>query len=615
MSVSESTISASNADRTPGARSAMASTTTAFALRHHLTRTNPIARTPRQGLDPKVNEFKPAATNLYTSANVGVLLQTARAQVFNPEHPQSRMTVRVILDGGSQRSYITSKARDTLSLRAIHQQKMAIKTFGSREEEEHHCDVVRLAVETVNRQVLQLELFVVPLICEPLSNQPIEFCKLEFQHLAHLQLADSCDGSDMTIDILIRSDHYWEIATSEIVRGKKGPTAINTKLGWVLSGPTDMTTQDSSSVNVVTSHTLRVDTHLPIEEGLDSTLRRFWDLESIGIRNDDTTVLGDFSKRIAIDGGRYQVSLPWKETHAALPDNHQLSLKRLRGLLNRLKHNPPILEEYDSLIKDQLRNGIIERVNESEVQPTGEVHYIPHHAVIRQDKKTTKLRVVYDASARGEGPSLNDCLYAGPKFEQSIMDIILRFRSHKVALIADIEKAFLQISIKEEDRDALRFLWFDDVAKKHPEITTLRFTRVPFGVTSSPFLLNATIQYHLNKYTTVFPETVQKISQSIYVDDIAFGADSDDSAFTLYSDSKTMLRDGGFNLRKFVTNSSVLLEKIEENEGALRDGKQSGDTEDESYTKATLGTTQQMNTGRDEGSRCEVESYHRLSDI
>ena len=214
-----------------------------------------------------MNEFKPAATNLYTSANVGVLLQTARAQVFNPEHPQSRMTVGVILDDGSQRSYITSKARDTLSLRAIHQQKMAIKTFGSREEEEH------LAVETVDRQVLQLELLVVPLICEPLSNQPIEFCKLEFQHLAHLQLADSCDGCDMTIDILIRSDHYWEIATSEIVRGKKGPTAINTKLGWVLSGPTDKTTQDSSSVNVVTSHTLRVDTHLPIEEGLDSTLR------------------------------------------------------------------------------------------------------------------------------------------------------------------------------------------------------------------------------------------------------------------------------------------------------------------------------------------------------
>jgi len=94
-----------------------------------------------------------------------------------------------------------------------------------------------------------------------------------------------------------------------------------------------------------------------------------------------------------------------------------------------------------------------------------DVHYLPHHEVLRHDKDTTKLHIVYDASARATGHSLNDCLYVGPPFGQCIFDIILRFRVHEVALAGDIEKAFLMISIVAKDRDALRFLWVDDPFK------------------------------------------------------------------------------------------------------------------------------------------------------
>ena len=77
-----------------------------------------------------------------------------------------------------------------------------------------------------------------------------------------------------------------------------------------------------------------------------------------------------------------------------------------------------------------------------------EVHYLPHHAVVRRDKTTTKLRVVYDASARSNGPSLNDCLNPGPKFDQKILDILSRFR---IAVTADIEKVFLMVSVAAKD--------------------------------------------------------------------------------------------------------------------------------------------------------------------
>ena len=108
----------------------------------------------------------------------------------------------------------------------------------------------------------------------------------------------------------------------------------------------------------------------------------------------------------------------------------------------------------------------------------GRVHYLPHHTVIRQDKQTTWVRVVYDASSSSSGPSLNNCLHTGPKFNQKILEILLRFRSYPVAVVADIEKAFLMISVEPNDRDVLRFLWVKDMTSDQPEIVTFRFSRV-----------------------------------------------------------------------------------------------------------------------------------------
>ena len=137
---------------------------------------------------------------------------------------------------------------------------------------------------------------------------------------------------------------------------------------------------------------------------------------------------------------------------------------------------------------------------------------------------------------------------------------------HKVAVAADIEKAFLMISMMESDCNVLRFLWVDDVSNPNPETIVLRFTRVVFGVASSPFLLNATIRHHLEKHTTAQPELVSKLLRSTYVDDIVTGADSEEAANRLYKESKELLQEAGFNLRKFSSNSSHLRDKIQKEE-------------------------------------------------
>ena len=125
-------------------------------------------------------------------------------------------------------------------------------------------------------------------------------------------------------------------------------------------------------------------------------LRRFWELESLGVFHNDESVYEKFTQSIKLKDKRYEVELPWKESHAVLPDNYQLSEKWLKHLLTRLRKDPEILQAYDNVIKEQLKEGIVEVVDEQHPGEIGDVHYLPHHAVIRRDKSTTKMRIVYD---------------------------------------------------------------------------------------------------------------------------------------------------------------------------------------------------------------------------
>lgn len=143
----------------------------------------------------------------------------------------------------------------------------------------------------------------------------------------------------------------------------------------------------------------------------------------------------------------------------------------------------------------------------------------------REDKQTTKIRAVFDASCKVNGPSLNQCLYSGPNLIAKIFDILVRFRLNKIGILADIKQAFLNIAISREHRDFVRFLWYD-LNSKEEKIITYRFLRVVFGLTSSPFLLNATLRHHLSKYVEKENAVVERICEDLYVDNLVSGGDS-----------------------------------------------------------------------------------------
>jgi len=188
---------------------------------------------------------------------------------------------------------------------------------------------------------------------------------------------------------------------------------------------------------------------------------------------------------------------------APLPSNYRNSFKHLKGQIEKLKNEPENLNASDAIIKEQAQVGIIERVMELETPE--KVHYLPHHAVIRNEAKTTRIPVVHDASSKeGKGcVSLNDCLHVGPALMPLLYDILIRFREKRVALFSDIEKAFLNVEVKLRDQDCLQFLWVNNVDNEQVDPVVYRFCRVVFGVNCSPFLLNATLQYHLDTFVEI----------------------------------------------------------------------------------------------------------------
>jgi len=175
--------------------------------------------------------------------------------------------------------------------------------------------------------------------------------------------------------------------------------------------------------------------------------------------------------------------------------------------------------------------------------------------------------------------------------------MLARFRNNLVGLTADIEKAFLMVSIKEEDRNMLRFLWFDNPEQDRPKLAQFRFNRLLFGLRPSPSILGATIAHHLSLYKQSEPEMSALLEKSFYVDDLLSGTVNDEKTLEIYHKSKRIMADGGFNLRKWNSNSAKVMSEISNSEMPREDSitpkKSWSDVtvieDDQSFAKTTTG--------------------------
>ena len=185
---------------------------------------------------------------------------------------------------------------------------------------------------------------------------------------------------------------------------------------------------------------------------VDNSLKRFWEIEKYGtdrngrlvLTEEERLALGKVKDSLKYENERYRVAVPWKENKPNLPDNKAMALSRLRSTERNLKKNSRVADEYQATIQAYVEKGYLRKVP-SEEQPPANVWYLPHFPVVRIDKSTTKVRIVFDCAAKCDGISLNDMIHAGPKLQQDLFNVLVRFRRNPVGVACDIKEMYLQI--------------------------------------------------------------------------------------------------------------------------------------------------------------------------
>ena len=501
-------------------------------------------------------------------SNVGVLhshgssdkmctvLQTARVKL---QGKKGFTHATILFDTGSDYSYVTSSVVNKIDPEWLTSRPMTYAAFGGKTSKGNLHNVFKLEMQGLHGGRGSLCAAEVKVICAPMVRPRIPARVL--QSFEELEFADTyMENCELSVDILIGLDQYWNFVKQDIVRGIDGIVAQDTVFGWVISG-------SWQGVPKTMSHQL-----LCLTDIQDSELRRFWDLDSIGITSGKSVesdfidpVLDRFNKSITYSEGeqRYEVSLPWKQSidHDRLLDNEKLALNRLSSLSRRLARTPDLEVRYNKALEEMESLEIIREIQPEEKVVPYPVYYLPHHPVVKESSLTTKVRPVFDASAAGyNGVSLNDCMEAGPNMIPSLVEMLVRFRRWRIALTGDITKAFLQVKVCSKDQDVHRFLW--NCGNK---VRVMKFLRVPFGNKASPFLLNATIKYHLSKFSD--SRVIEELKENLYVDDWLSGADTIEEGCKLYQEARAILLEANMALAKSTSNDLEVSDKLFKEDG------------------------------------------------
>ena len=263
-----------------------------------------------------------------------------------------------------------------------------------------------------------------------------------------IQLADPRErDGDLTIEVLIWGDYYCRIVKdASIIRLSSSLVLLPTTFGWIVTRNRTGITANESMVN-----------HITLEH-LDNDLRRFWELQTIGIvprqekpmTTGDFQILQEFRDAYRIEDGHRVVRVPKKNT-CYLSPNRDTPQSMFRTLQKRLQQNDALWTIYEEHILDHVVKEQMELAPNTE-NSTG-LFYVQHHAVKKERRRKTIWRIVFDASSsEGNSPSLNDVLEMGPNLLPAVLAPLLRFRGHPVAIFGDIQQAFLQVSGPEGSR-------------------------------------------------------------------------------------------------------------------------------------------------------------------
>ena len=298
----------------------------------------------------------------------------------------------------------------------------------------------------------------------------------------------------------------------------------------------------------------------------EQLFRLLWTQEEIPgestLSDEDCLAIEHFSNtHKRLPSGAYAVALPRRLPTPLLGESRSVAVKRFRQNERSLQRRDQWQAFADVLNEYSVLDHAEQVPPEDMAKSASEVFYMPAHGVFKATSTTTRLRCVFDASAKSStGVSLNDQLLAGPTLHPRLTTILSRFRLHAVAISSDISKMFCGIHLLPEEKDLHRFL----VRSYEGDLQDWRMRRLTFGVTSSPFLATSVLRQAASDLSETYPLASAALLSDFYVDDCLSGASDISGALHLQQELCQLLNDIGFVLRKWRSNSSELLKHIPE---------------------------------------------------
>lgn len=514
--------------------------------------TNVPQSPPERGV-PSTSDgrFSHQNTTMIAKTNSAVLFPTALINVINSNGYALRF--RALVDACSDESYVTERVVRKLQLKT---NSRLVETSGLGGVSTMSSEsVTSLTIQSLVQPefLMKLQAYVLPKISaiRPTSQLDKPIVPQD------ISLADPNFHLPTEVDMLLGGNVDALISMSGCLKYPDENLVLKqTRLGWIASGG-----KAQSQCFTISTRNQKQETRETLES-LDKNMRRFWEIEEPSKKNLLTTE-EKLAERIyeatteRRTDGKYVVSLPFKNETKTFSNMRKIAMSRYFQLENKLSRNDKLYTEYSDCLNDYISKNHMNEVNPEEFP---NAYYIPHHCVFKESSTTTKLRVVFDASAKDSNMnSLNANLLNGPRLQDDLLDLLIRFRTYKFAFNADIQQMYRQIWINPNDRRFQLMLW-----KPTPgsSIKTYALNTVTFGTTSAPYLAVKTL-YRLAKDERInFPLGSDCLENGFYVDDFIYGADTIEKALQIQKETKRILETAGFNLRKWSANDQRLLDGI-----------------------------------------------------
>ena len=452
-------------------------------------------------------------SNRFSYSNQAVL-STIKLRLIGPK---GEGVFRCFLDGGSEASYIKEDVAIQLGLPVVTQKSFETVLFGGVNQFSHRSLYSSQLSSMDYSTNLHLNLWSCPRITTPLSSVPGDF--------SSYGLSDDLSLGEREIHVLIGADYYYRVIHPSFQRLTDDLVVLDTLFGRTLHGNLEVSTQgppQTSRMNFI---------------GMSDRFA----LESIGI---DVEEISSFSHpKPKIVGNRLEVKLPWLNDSRP-GDNSLQAYKRHDSLINKM--SPTQEFEYDKYIKDLLDSDVVQVVH----PPLTSQYFLPHHGVF----KNGKLRVVFDGGSKdSNGQSINSLLHKGDNLLPLIPIILSQFRFNEFPLTNDLKAAFLQLRLDAEDQQYVKFIWKN---------SCYQFKRVLFGITSSPYLLNSSIQFLLCQWAEKFPLTVSIILASIYCDDFVASVTSEEIVEQVKREASIIFNSVSFELKEWQHGYSDTVQNV-----------------------------------------------------